>query len=54
MKYDWCLDETDSQPKFISFELANMTNPAIRLKLRKRKCEINVDIGDDEVTASAV
>jgi len=47
MKYDLKLDDTDSQPKFLFQELASMTNPAMKIMIRRREAEIDLDIDAD-------
>jgi cytochrome P450 len=44
LKYDWKHDEKDDKPKFLPFELANTTNPEMKLMLRRRKEEIKLDL----------
>ncbi|KAI1135172.1 cytochrome P450 [Hypoxylon sp. FL0543] len=47
LKYDWKLDPSDTMPKFFDNETAHMTNPGLKLMMRRRKEEINVDLGVD-------
>ena len=47
LKYDWTLDESDMEPKFMSQELASMTNPGMKLMLKRRREEIKLDLDMD-------
>lgn len=47
LKYDWKLDKSDEMPKFLANETAHMTNPGLKLMLRRRKEEINIDLDMD-------
>ncbi|KAL4928017.1 cytochrome P450 [Aspergillus undulatus] len=47
LKYDWKLDESDTAPRFFENETAHMTNPMLKLMLRRRKEEINLDLDVD-------
>lgn len=47
LKYDWKLDDSDTMPKFILQELAHSTTPDMKLMLKRRKEEINLDIDMD-------
>lgn len=46
LKYDWELDETDKMPKFFDNETAHMTSPMVKLMIRRRKEEINLDLDE--------
>ncbi|TLS20929.1 uncharacterized protein PpBr36_10739 [Pyricularia pennisetigena] len=47
LKYDWELDETDTMPKFFDNETAHMTSPTVKLRIRRRREEINLDLDED-------
>ena len=47
LKYDWKEDESDKVPKFFPFELANTTNPGMKLMLQRRTEEIVLDLDRD-------
>jgi len=47
LKYDWKLDESDTMPKFFENETAHMTNPGMKIMLRRRAEEINLDLDMD-------
>lgn len=47
LKYDWKLDESDMVPKYFLPELNHVTNPGMKMMLRKRKAEIKLDLDMD-------
>lgn len=47
LKYDWKLDKSDTMPKFFENETAHMTNPGMKLMLRRRTEEIKLDLDLD-------
>ncbi|KAL4965799.1 cytochrome P450 [Aspergillus stella-maris] len=47
LKYDWKLDPSDNAPRFFENETAHMTNPFLKLLLRRRKEEVNLDLEID-------
>ncbi|KAI6369733.1 hypothetical protein MCOR25_004362 [Pyricularia grisea] len=47
LKYDWELDVTDTKPRFFDNETAHMTSPMVKLRVRRRREEINLDLNED-------
>ncbi|CAG8960392.1 hypothetical protein HYFRA_00008109 [Hymenoscyphus fraxineus] len=47
LKYDWKLDQEDTMPKFFQNETAHMTNPEMKLMMRRRTEEIDLDLKVD-------
>ncbi|UKZ81607.1 hypothetical protein TrVFT333_009379 [Trichoderma virens FT-333] len=47
LKYDWKLDKSDTMPRFFANETAHMTNPGLKLMVRRRTEEINLDLDVD-------
>lgn len=47
LKFDWKLDGSDTAPRFFENETAHMTNPNIKLMLKRRTEEINLDLDED-------